>query len=577
MRSLLKRREPSITPRADRAREAGQWQVAAGLYHIALDRNPRNPPIWVQYGHALKECGDLAQAENAYRTAIAYGPDDADAHLQLGHVLKLRGKTEGAEAAYQRALALDRSLQHAVIELAALARAKERSVPTSDVVGANPTHDAPATRFATMGRAGQRTDMAFGIDEACADHVSGWVVSPNGLKSIWISVDGNVVGRARTGIARPDVAARLPDVADGDDAGFLYVFRPEEFQNSVSSISVDLLENDGSGHHVRFVVPTIFGTGDDAPQAKPDICDSLSPFPVEIQRLLSSFAPGLYRRPDQWTGDLVQNAVSDLIWLVKRGSRTLSDLNGYVLYLKSLHVRFDAIAKRFPQFNISVGPESKDYMYRQTDPLEMLCISHHLRVLLSRGMQGALAEFGCFKGFSSACLSQACHELGIELHVFDSFAGLPPSDSVYYKTGEFSSSIEEVSQNIRTFGKIENVRFFRGFFSSTVARYREAPLAVWMDVDLASSARDVTGVLAGLSPSSILFTHECVPASFSYGEILAAPGPDDVLTPVVSEFRSLGRDPVGCFLAGCMGAIWDRERGVPPLGIESILALCNAL
>ena len=575
MLGLLKNREPSVITRADRARATGQWQIAAGLYHIALDRNPRNPPIWIQYGHALKECGDLAQAENAYRTAIAHGPDDADAHLQLGHVLKLLGNTEGAEAAYQRALALDRSLQDAAVELAALARAKER-FPTFDAAGARPAHAEPAADLA-IERAGEWSDMAFGVDEACADHVAGWALSPKGLKSIWISVDGKFVGRARTGIARPDVGDRLPDTANSDQAGFLYVFRPEEFHNPVSSISVDLLEDDGTGHHARFVVPTIFGTGNDASQPKPDLCESRSPFPVEIQRLLSSFAPGLYGKPDRWTDDLVQNAVSDLLWLVKRGSRTLYDLNAYVLYLKNLYVRFDMIAKRFPQFNRAVGPESKDYMYRQTDPLEMLCISHHLRVLLSRGLQGALAEFGCFKGFSSACLSQACHELGIELHVFDSFAGLPPSDSAYYKSGEFSSSIEEVSQNIRTFGKIENVRFFRGFFSSTVARYREAPLAVWMDVDLASSAQDVTGVLASLAPSSILFTHECVPDSFSEGEILATPGPDDVLTPVVSEFRLLGRDPVGCFLAGCMGAVWDRDLGIPPLGLDAILTLCNAI
>ena len=98
-----------------------------------------------------------------------------------------------------------------------------------------------------------------------------------------------------------------------------------------------------------------------------------------------------------------------------------------------------------------------------------------------------------------------------------------------------------------------------------------------MDVDLASSAQDVTGVLAGLAPSSILFTHECVQDNFSDGEILATPGPDDVLTPVVSEFRLLGRDPVGCFLAGCMGAVWDRDRGIPPLGLDAILALCNAI
>src|SRR5260370_29920242 len=117
MLSLLKSQGPSIITRADRAREAGQWQVAAGLYHIVLDRNPRNPPIWIQYGHALKECGNLAQAENAYRTAISYGPDDADAHLQLGHVLKLLGNTDAAEAAYQRALALPRALHEAAVQL----------------------------------------------------------------------------------------------------------------------------------------------------------------------------------------------------------------------------------------------------------------------------------------------------------------------------------------------------------------------------------------------------------------------------------------------------------------------------
>jgi tetratricopeptide (TPR) repeat protein len=289
MLGLLKNREPSVITRADRARATGQWQVAAGLYHIALDRNPRNPPIWIQYGHALKECGDLAQAENAYRTAIAHGPDDADAHLQLGHVLKLRGNTEGAEAAYQRALALDRSLQDAVVELAALARAKER-FPTFGAAGAKLARDEPLPGFAAIERTG---DTAFGIDEACADHVAGWALSPKGLKSIWISVDGKFVGRARTGIARADVGDRLPGIADSDRAGFLYVFRPEEFHNPVSSISVDLLENDGTGRHARFVVPTIFGTGNDASRPKPDLCDSRSPFPVEIQRLLSSFAPGL--------------------------------------------------------------------------------------------------------------------------------------------------------------------------------------------------------------------------------------------------------------------------------------------
>jgi len=117
-----KHREPSVITRADRARQAGQWQLAAGLYRMALDRNPRNPPIWIQYGHALKESGSRAEAEMAYRTAIGYQPENADAHLQLGHVLKLQGKIAEARAAYRRALELNSSLTDPARELNQLAR-----------------------------------------------------------------------------------------------------------------------------------------------------------------------------------------------------------------------------------------------------------------------------------------------------------------------------------------------------------------------------------------------------------------------------------------------------------------------
>ena len=55
----------SAVIRADRARETGDWAVAARLYRTALDRYPRNAPIWVQYGHALKESGEPAEAETS--------------------------------------------------------------------------------------------------------------------------------------------------------------------------------------------------------------------------------------------------------------------------------------------------------------------------------------------------------------------------------------------------------------------------------------------------------------------------------------------------------------------------------
>src|SRR5215813_11943304 len=104
-----KRAKLSVITLADRARDQGRWECAAGYYRQALQRRPRNSPIWVQYGHVLKESGRLTEAERAYGTAVAYDPRSADSHLQLGRVLKLQGKREQAAASYLRALLLDPS------------------------------------------------------------------------------------------------------------------------------------------------------------------------------------------------------------------------------------------------------------------------------------------------------------------------------------------------------------------------------------------------------------------------------------------------------------------------------------
>jgi tetratricopeptide (TPR) repeat protein len=123
-RLRLKRNSPITL--ADRARDAREWERAARLYRKALERDPRRPPIWIQYGHALKESGQsraldmLANAEVAYRTALSLDPMAADPYLHLGHVLKLQGKSKEAEAAYLRAFALDPSVPFPLHELSSL-------------------------------------------------------------------------------------------------------------------------------------------------------------------------------------------------------------------------------------------------------------------------------------------------------------------------------------------------------------------------------------------------------------------------------------------------------------------------
>jgi GT2 family glycosyltransferase len=121
-----RRRKEDVITLAHRARDARQWELAADFYKEALDRDPRSPPIWVQYGHALKEWGELrdreklAQAETAYRRALRLDPAAADTYLQLGHVLKLQGRIEEAKSSYLRAYAMDPSLADPFEELGGL-------------------------------------------------------------------------------------------------------------------------------------------------------------------------------------------------------------------------------------------------------------------------------------------------------------------------------------------------------------------------------------------------------------------------------------------------------------------------
>ncbi len=107
----------------------------------------------------------------------------------------------------------------------------------------------------------------------------------------------------------------------------------------------------------------------------------------------------------------------------------------YARYLRTMSTGFGYVNDHFDPINHLSDPTAKDYSARATSPEEMLSICNHLYVLQSRGVLTSVIECGCFKGFSTCCLSQACAWLGVPLHVFDSFAGLPPSASDYYCRG----------------------------------------------------------------------------------------------------------------------------------------------
>ncbi len=143
-REWVGRRAPSgvTVERANRARDAGQWELAARHYREALRAVPNAPAIWVQYGHALKESGRVAEAEQAYRQSLKLDPDTADTHLQLGHALKLQARIGEAETTYLRAAMLDPALHHARNELIGLGWSTRR---IARAIGASEPETTPGS------------------------------------------------------------------------------------------------------------------------------------------------------------------------------------------------------------------------------------------------------------------------------------------------------------------------------------------------------------------------------------------------------------------------------------------------
>jgi hypothetical protein len=266
-------------------------------------------------------------------------------------------------------------------------------------------------------------------------------------------------------------------------------------------------------------------------------------------------------------------AVRDLTTIWNSRAR-IPPLNRYVLFLKSMLQRFNLIRSRFPKYNPRADAGAKDIACVATNPRELLSIANQLYVLKSNGLAGHFLEFGCFKGFSTCCLSHCCHELGIPMEVFDSFAGLPASDHGYYQQGDFCGSLAEVAGHVAEFGRPQAVAYHKGYFSETVRKFDKGPvLCVWMDVDLPGSARDVAEIFDRVPRESAVFTHESTPAVFASGRV--DPAHSQVFPPIVKKFASLERPIVGRHVADWLGVVWDRDAGIPAVPNSCLLALAG--
>jgi O-methyltransferase len=408
--------------------------------------------------------------------------------------------------------------------------------------------------------------MRFSIDEVNSDRVLGWVFDPRRRPEVSVEVDGRPVGRAQTGGYRSDVAKSLGD-EHAAASGFEFRFGPGDFGH-VSGRRAEIVVRLGDVVTPPTAVPVLAGRATPGARA-----GRIGPLPPEALDLLAAYSSD-YDAPD-WSDDATMGqAVADLRFLVERGPRAVPGVHRHLLLLAALWVRAVLVERYFPRENQNASLDDKDRSALQNSAIEVFCVGAHLATLSAHGVPGRFVEFGCFKGFSTAILSYGCHQLGMAMDVFDSFAGLPPSTSAYYRAGDFRGSRAEVEANVATYGSHQPVTYHEGFFADSIPAFAEKQVCcIWMDVDLESSSRDAMAILPRLDRCGAVFSHEAPAEIFGGGTISAIRAPEAVVPPIVDAFAAAGRPLAGRHIYGNTGAFWDSERGISPLSTEGLLSL----
>jgi O-methyltransferase len=410
--------------------------------------------------------------------------------------------------------------------------------------------------------------LSFYLDNLSPGLVSGWAFDLGKSESVPIEVrcGDSIVATGTTGLMRPDVAKAFPSHPAALRSGFNLTYpRDALYRFGAARISVSVWSGETKLGEHRIISTDVLQSMDD--DSAPDTRRAYVPAFLRRAtiRLSGSQEPS------------VEQIVNTIISLAESRSSHPAFLQ-YVRFMSSAwnHCRF--VDKYFPTLNERAADLDKDRLCKQNSPVEMMSIIHHLYVLQSYGVSGAFAEFGSFKGYSSSMLSWACASLGIEMHIFDSFEGLPPSDSGYYRAGDFAGSLEEVRRNIELFGAAGNVVFHKGYFSESLRNSALPPLlSLWMDVDLESSSRDVMTIADKIDPAGAIFSHETSASDFDGLSVISRRGADAVIGPIVDRFAELGAELDGAFMAGNTGAFWRHSTGIPVLPHAALVRLLAAL
>lgn len=132
---------------------------------------------------------------------------------------------------------------------------------------------------------------------------------------------------------------------------------------------------------------------------------------------------------------------------------------------------------------------------------ELVVVLRELERVLQQGIPGHLVEFGCYTGTTSLFLRRLLNATQKsdqrELHVYDSFAGLPAKASQdssttgeQFKAGELSASKKQLIANFKHAG-LQLPHIHKGWFSELTAADVPSPIAfAFLDGDFYDSIID---------------------------------------------------------------------------------------
>lgn len=123
-------------------------------------------------------------------------------------------------------------------------------------------------------------------------------------------------------------------------------------------------------------------------------------------------------------------------------------------------------------------------------------------------IKGEIAEIGVYRGSSAKMISMLKGKR--ELHLFDTFEGLPDSSKEkHFNKGDFSASLDEVKRNL---SREENVFFYKGLFPNTAGPIKDKKFSfVHLDVDLYKSTLDCLKFFyPRMSKGGVIISHDYV-------------------------------------------------------------------